>query len=136
MMLSNEERNLLVKTYMEMPDAEKIAKVYDMSVSSVYRLVRQMKDTGSVNLRTASRGRKPSLSAEDIENIRQAVIEQPDITIHEINVKLGLRVCDETIRIKVTAMNLNYKKKRSTPRNRNGLTFRRSGTGGENGRKA
>ncbi|MBP5719136.1 MAG: transposase [Abditibacteriota bacterium] len=110
MMLSNEERNLLVKTYMEMPDAEKIAKVYDVSVSSVYRLVRQMKDTGSVNLRTASRGRKPSLSAEDIENIRQAVIEQPDITIHEINVKLGLRVCDETVRIKVTAMNLNYKK--------------------------
>ena len=133
-MLSNEQRNLLVKTYAEMPDAEKIAKVYHVSVSSVYRLVRQMKDTGSVDLRTGARGRKPSLSAKDLENIRQAVIGQPDITIHEIKVKLGLSVCDETIRLKVVAMNLNYKKKRSTRRNRSGLTFRTSGNGGGNGR--
>ena len=135
-MLNNEERNLLVKTYKEMPDAAKLAKVYNVSVSSVYRLVRQMKDTGSVDLRTGSRGRKPSLTSEDIENIRQTVIEQPDITIHEINVKLGLSVCDETIRAKVVAMGLNYKKKRSTPRNRSGLTFRQSGNGGANGGKA
>ena len=79
-MLNNEERNLLVKIYKEMPDAAKLAKVCNVSVSSVYRLVRQMKDTGFVDLRTGSRGRKPSLTSEDIENIRQTVIEQPDIT--------------------------------------------------------
>ena len=133
-MLSNEERNRLVDTFNKFHDAEKVAEIYSVHVSSVYRLVRQMKDTGSVDLKTASRGRKASLSEEDIENIRRVVIEQPDITIHEINVKLGLSVCDETIRLKVVAMNLNYKKKRSTPRNRSDPTFRMRGNGGVDGR--
>jgi len=133
-MLSNEERNRLVETFNKFHDAGKVAEIYSVHVSSVYRLVRQMKDTGSVDLKTGSRGRKPSLSAEDLENIKRAVMEQPDITIHEINVKLGLSVCDETIRLKVAEMNLNYKKKRSTPRNRSGLRFRTSGNGGGNGR--
>ena len=109
-MLSNEERNRLVETFNKFHDAGKVAEIYSVHVSSVYRLVRQMKDTGSVDLKTGSRGRKPSLSAEDLENIKRAVMEQPDITIHEINVKLGLSVCDETIRLKVAEMNLNYKK--------------------------
>ena len=134
-MLSNEQRNLLVKTYMEMPDAQKLAKVYHVSVSSVYRIVRQMKDTGSVDLRTGSRGRKPSLSPEDLEAIKRTILEQPDITIHEIKVKLGLSVCDETVRSRVVEMNLNYKKKRFTPRNRSGRTFRTNGNGGGDGRK-
>ena len=132
-MLSNEERNRLVETFNKFHDAGKVAEIYSVHVSSVYRLVRQMKDTGSVDLKTGSRGRKPSLSAEDLENIRRVVMEQPDITIHEINVKLGLSVCDETIRLQVVEMNLNYKKKRSTPRNRSGLRFRTSGNGGGNG---
>ena len=91
-MLNNEERNLLVKTYKEMPDAAKLAKIYNISASSVYRLVRQMKDTGSVDLRTGSRGRKSSLTSEDIENIRRIVIEQPDITIHEIRGRIHKRL--------------------------------------------
>ena len=86
-MLSNEERNRLVKTYEKFPDAVKIAEIYSVSVGSVYRLVRQMKDTGSVDLKTSSRGRKPVLSPEDIENIRQTVLEQSDITIHELTVQ-------------------------------------------------
>ena len=101
--------NFRIDPYKEMPDAAKLAKVYNISASSVYRLVRRMKDTGSVDLRTGSRGRKSSLTSEDIENIRRTVIEQPDITIHEINVKLGLSVCDETIRLKVVAMGLREK---------------------------
>ena len=96
-----------------MPDAQKLAKVYHVSVSSVYRIVRQMKDTGSVDLRTGSRGRKPSLSPEDLEAIKRTILEQPDITIHEIKVKLGLSVCDETVRSRVVEMNLNYKKNAS-----------------------
>ena len=118
-----------------MPDAQKLAKVYHVSVSSVYRIVRQMKDTGSVDLRTGSRGRKPSLSPEDLEAIKRTILEQPDITIHEIKVKLGLSVCDETVRSRVVEMNLNYKKKRFTPRNRSGRTFRTNGNGGGDGRK-
>ena len=42
----------------------------------------QMKDTGSVDLKTSARGRKPSLSPEDVENIRQTVLdEMPQIAL-------------------------------------------------------
>ena len=122
MMLSNEARNLLVKTYKQMPEAVKVAEIFSISPSSVYRLVRQMRNTGSVELQTSSRGRKPLLSAQDIENIRLAIEEQPDITIHNIRVKLNLPVSDETVRAKVAQMGFRLKKKHSMPRNRNGLT--------------
>ena len=69
-----------------------------------------MKDTGSVDLKTGYRGRKPSLSPEDVENIRRTVLEQPDITIREINAKLNLNVSDETVRMKVVQLGLRYKK--------------------------
>lgn len=133
-MLSNEDRNRLVKTYEKFPDAVKISEIYSVSVGSVYRLVRQMKDTGSVDLKTSARGRKPSLSPQDIENIRRTVLEEPDITIRELNAKLNLGVSDETVRTKVVELGLRYKKKRFTPRNRNGRTFGKSGNGGVNGR--
>ena len=134
-MLSNEERNRLVKTYEKLPDAAKVAEIYSVSPSSVYRLVRQMKDTGSVDLKSGNSGRKPSLSPEDIENIQRTVLEQPDITIRELNAKLNLGVSDETVRAKVVELGLRYKKKRFTPRNRSVRTFRTSGNGGANGRK-
>lgn len=135
-MLSNEERNRLVKTYEKFPDAVKIAEIYSVSVGSVYRLVRQMKQTGSVDLKTASRGRKPVLSPQDIDNIRRTVLQQRDITIHELTVQLNLNASEETVRTKVVELGLRYKKKRSTPLNRNERTFRTSGNRGANGRNA
>ena len=109
-MLSNEARNLLVKTYEQMPDAVKVAEIFSVSASSVYRLVRQMRNTGSVELQTSSRGRKPALCAQDIENIRLAIEAQPDISIHNIRVNLNLPVSDETVRAKVAEMGFRLKK--------------------------
>ena len=132
-MLSNEARNLLVRTYEQMPDAAKVAEIFSVSASSVYRLVRQMRNTGSVELRTSSRGRKPVLCAQDIENIRLAIDAQPDIPIHDIRVNLNLPVSDETVRVKVVEMGFRLKKKRSMPRNRNVLTSLKSGNTGRSG---
>ena len=128
-MLSNEERNRLVKTYEKFPDAVKIAEIYSVSVGSVCRLVRQMKDTGSVNLKSSSGGRKRLLSPEDIENFRRTVLEPPDIAIYELTLQLSLSASEETVRAKVVELGLRYKK-RFTRRNRSGRTFRTSGNGG------
>ena len=132
-MLSNEARNLLVKTYERIPDAEKVAEIFSVSASSVYRLARQMRITGSVALRTSSRGRKAVLSEQDIENIRLAIDSQPDITIHEIREKLDLPVSDETVRAKVVQMGFRLKKKHSMPRNRNVPMSNRNGNHGSAG---
>ena len=132
-MLSNEARNLLVRTYEQMPDAARVAEIFSVSASSVYRLVRQMRNTGSVELHTSSRGRKPALCAQDIERIRLAIEEQPDIPIHDIRVNLNLPVSDETVRAKVVEMGFRLKKKRSMPRNRNELMLLKSGNTGRSG---
>ena len=51
-----------------------------------------MKKTGSVKLQNSQRGRKPALTEEDLQEINQLIVAQPDITIDEIIEKQGLSV--------------------------------------------
>ena len=110
-MLHNEARNLLVKAYKETHDAETVAKCFEVDKSTVYRLNRQMKNTGSVDLRTNQRGRKPNLTEKNLQDIDQLIASQPDITIDEVIDKLKLSVCNETVRKAVIKLGYVYKKK-------------------------
>ena len=83
-MLHNEARKLLVETYEQTHDAQTVAKYFQVSTSTVYRLSGQMKKTGSVDLQTSQRGRKAAPTEEDLQAIDQLIIAQPDITIDEI----------------------------------------------------
>lgn len=110
-MLHNEARELLVKAYEKTGNAREVAECFGVDRSTVYRLYRQKKATGSVKLRTNKRGRKPSLSSEDLFHIDKAIQQQPDITIDEIIEKLDLTVTNETVRKAVIKMGYVYKKK-------------------------
>ena len=90
--LHNEARKLLVEAYEQTRDAQTVAKCFRVSTSTVYRLSVQMKKTGSVKLQTSQRGRKPALTEEDLQEINQLIVAQPDITIDEIIEKQGLSV--------------------------------------------
>ncbi len=70
-MLHNEARRLLVQAYEQTHDAQTVAKCFQVSTSTVYRLSVQMKKTGSVELQTSQRGRKPALTEEDLQGIDQ-----------------------------------------------------------------
>ena len=110
-MLHNEARELLVEAYEKTGNAREVAECFGVDTSTVYRLNRQKKATGSVKLRTSTRGRKPLLSAEDLSNIDKVIQEQPDITINEIIEKLDLHVANETVRKAVIKIGYVYKKK-------------------------
>ena len=88
-MLHNEARRLLVQAYEQTHDAQTVAKCFQVSTSTVYRLSGQMKKTGSVDLQTSQRGRKPALTEKDLQDIDQLITAQPDITIDEIIEKQG-----------------------------------------------
>lgn len=90
--LHNEVRKLLVEAYEQTHAAQTVAKCFQVSTSTVYRLSVQMKKTGSVKLQTSQRGRKPALTEEDLQEINQLIVAQPDITIDEIIEKQGLSV--------------------------------------------
>lgn len=110
-MLHNEARKLLIEAWNKTHNAKEIAECYSVNISTVYRLEKRMRETGSVETRVSQRGRKQALKQTDIENIDNLIKSQPDITIHEINEKLQLSVSDETVRKAVLKLGYVYKKK-------------------------
>ena len=88
-----------------------MAENFSVNRGTVYRLKRQLEETGSVETRTYLRGRKSALSWEDIRNIEQLLKEKPDITIAEVIDTLQLKVCNETVRKRVIRLGYRRKKK-------------------------
>lgn len=110
-MLHNEARKLLIEAWNKTHNAKEIAECFSVNTSTVYRLEKRMRETGSVETRVSQRGRKRSLKQTDIKNIDDLIKAQSDITIHEINEKLQLSVSDETVRKAVLKLGYVYKKK-------------------------
>ena len=110
-MLHDETRKLLIEAWNKTHNAKEIAECFSVNTSTVYRLEKQMRETGSVKTMTSQRGRKHALTPEDIQNIDRVVQQEPDITIDEIIDKLGLHVCNETVRKAVIKLRYSYKKK-------------------------
>ena len=110
-MLHNETRKLPIDAWNKTHNAKEVAECFSVNTSTVYRLEKRMRETGSVETRVSQRGRKPALSQADIQNIDQLIQAQPDITIHEIREELKLQVSDETVRKAVLKLGYVYKKK-------------------------
>ena len=110
-MLSQEERNLLIKTQETIHDAAATAKIFNVSKRTVYAHIHNYKIRGTTELQTHLRGRKSSITSEDEEHIRELIEKNNDITIHEINEILNLGVYDEAVRKRVVKMGFRYKKK-------------------------
>jgi len=110
-MLHNESRKLLIEAWNKTHNAKEVAECFSVNTSTVYRLEKRMRETGSVETRVSERGRKPALSQTEIQNIDQLIKAQSDITIHGIQEKLQLSVSDETIRKAVIKLGYVYKKK-------------------------
>lgn len=68
-MLNNQARKSLVETYKIFGDAPKVAKVFGVTRWTVYRLNEQFEKTGSVELKTSTRGRKAKLSEENLQDM-------------------------------------------------------------------
>ena len=51
-MLNKEERELLIKTYEKTQDARLTAEIFSVHRSRVYAIVKQYRETGSVEVRT------------------------------------------------------------------------------------
>jgi transposase len=67
-----------------------IARRFRVSLSFVARLLRRRRQTGSLDPRPHGGGHPPALTEADLERVRQAVQEQPDVTLEELRQRLGL----------------------------------------------
>ena len=136
-MLHNEARELLVKAYAKHPVAKDIAEAFSISVSGVYRLVRQKARTGSVALRVSQRGRKKLLNDDDIRIIKEQIEAHNDITIGEIREALDQKASYTTVERAVNGLGYTVKKKslHASERDRarcTGKTYSVEGTIGRN----
>lgn len=61
--LSNEAREMMIKVYEKTGNAKEVAECYGIDVSTVYRLERQKKRTGSVKLRTNQCEQKTTIAS-------------------------------------------------------------------------
>ena len=110
-MLNTDERELIVKAHEKGIKISEIAKNFSVSQVTAYTYVNQMKAVGTVAVRTSERGRKSILNDKDLNNIKELILQQPDITILESKEKLKLTASVENIRIHVIQMGFVYKKK-------------------------
>lgn len=110
-MLGEQARELLVRAYERLRNAQQAADIFGVSQRTVYRYEEEKKAGKSLAVRTSERGRKPVLTEEEKATIRETVKEQPDISIREIKEKLQLSVGDETIRRCVIAAGFRRKRK-------------------------
>ena len=110
-MLSTEVRELIVKAYEKSHNAAEVARNFSVNRGTVYEYVNRKKNNQSLEVKTSQRGRKPNLTQNNLDDIKNAINQQPDITIHEITETLALPVSDETVRREVVKMGFVYKKK-------------------------
>ena len=68
-MLHDKTRKLLIETWNKTHNAKEIAECFSVNTSTVYRLEKQMRETGSVKTMTSQRGRKHALTPEEISKI-------------------------------------------------------------------
>ena len=105
-MLGNEARNLLVNAYeTKCSNAKQLANIFDVKERTVYRLVAQKRTTGSVELRTSERGRKPQLNEEQVHQVDELLKQKPDITlqgiIEELDLDCSVSTLSRTVRFKL-----------------------------------
>ncbi len=110
-MLSNEVRRRLVEGYERTRDAKSIAAAYGVTEREVYRLAAQKRESGSTDARTYLCGRKPKLTAEDLDRVDQAIQEQPDITFGELIERLQLDISESRLG-RIVREQLGYSKKK------------------------
>lgn len=110
-MLNNETRSLLVNAYKKHGNADLVASMFAVAPRTIYRLVAQKRDTGSVELRTSQRGRKPKLNEDHLRQIDELIKQRPDITLLDIKEELKLE-CSESTLSRMIRFKLGYSLKR------------------------
>ena len=109
--MNNQSRKNLVETYKIFGDAKKTAQAFGVTKWTVYRLNKQLQVTGSVELKTSTRGRKSKLTEKDLNQISALIMENPDITLREIKDDLKLD-CDISVLCRAIRHKLGFTRKK------------------------
>jgi len=95
--LSNDLRKRIVEAREKGETVSKIAKEKKVSVSTIDKLMALYRQTGEYTPRPLNNGRKPRLTEKQLEEIKEKIIEQPDISLMELIEEMKLPVCESAL---------------------------------------
>ena len=89
-----------------------IAVRFQVGRTVVGKLVRQKRDSGSLEPQVHRRGRKPAVSGENEVALREHLQKYPDATVVERREALGLKCTEKTLWQTLRKMGWRFKKSR------------------------
>jgi len=101
---------------------QQIADRFMVSLGMVKKLIQQRALTGDLAPRHDRAGRKPKITAAHREALAELIAKQPDITLEEMRVALGVDCTIQAVFYALRAMGMTYKKRRSSPASNNART--------------
>ena len=101
---------------------DQVASRFDVSLGMVKKLIQQRRHTGNIEPGHHRSGRKPLILGSHRREMRILLAKQPDLTLEEIRVHLGLECTIQAIHHVLADMGLTYKKRRSARRSNPALT--------------
>ncbi len=103
---------------------EQIARRLSVSVPWIGKLLRQRRDTGSIEPPPHGGGQRPALDADGLERLGKAIADQPDATPAELREAIGAGCSIAAVHRASVKLDQTYRKSRSTPPSRIGPSGR------------
>ena len=111
--LSQDLRKRIVEARLSGHTIKKVADDKGVSESAVKGIMSLYRKTGSYAPRPLNNGRKPALSAEQVEAVKQRIMAQPDVALQELIDELKLPLSVPAL-CNIVNHKLNLKRKKNS----------------------
>jgi transposase len=128
-------RRRIIELYQSGLDTEDVAQIMACSPAGARRIWQRYREEGRVGPRPHAGGHTPLLDEQQKRQVLRELVERrPDAFCREladeVEARVGVRVCRQTIGRWLEELGLTRKKSRCTPPSRSGPTSRRNATPG------
>jgi transposase len=123
-------RKRIIELYNEHFKTKQIAEIFGVSRSGTRRVKQRLRERGTLEPLPHRRGRKPKMTPELQQQIRDHIAQHPDATREEIKTALDLSVSLQSISKWLKKLGLVLKKSRSTRPSSNARMLRRDAMSG------
>jgi transposase len=111
-------RKRIIELYQQNKPTKEIAKLFGICRSGTRRIKQNLRERGTIEPLPRRAGRKPKLTAERSQQVRDYIAAHPDCTREEMKLALDLPVSLQAISKWLKKLGLVLKKSRCTPPSR------------------
>jgi transposase len=116
--VSNEIREKIIQHKQNYVNETDIAKWLIISQSTVTKIWALHKQTGTIQPRPRTQGRKPLVTEQTMGQITQKIEQQPDITLKELIEEFDLQISSAALSKRLIKLGYTFKKRRFIQRDK------------------